>query len=41
MEAVFPMNVELVSLQVMKKYEVSKVDWLRGQYKELALLDEK
>ena len=40
-EAVLPVEVELASLQVMSKSQVSEVDWLRSQYDQLGLLDEK
>ena len=41
MEAVLPVEVELASLRVMAECEISKTDWLRERYEELALIDER
>ena len=41
MEAVLPIEVEILSLRILVECEVSEFDWLRERYEELALMDEK
>lgn len=41
MEAVLPVEIEVPSLRVIMESEIDEVEWVKGRYDELALLDEK
>ena len=40
-QAVLPIEVEIQSLRVLVETKVLEEDWMKGRYKQLALIDEK
>ena len=41
MEAVLPIEVEILSLRVLREVELEEVEWVQARYKQLNLIEEK
>ena len=41
MEVVLPIEVEILSLRVLKEVELEEVEWVQTRYEQLNLIEEK